>query len=78
MNHPEAKARLKEIVSAIRDINQMTSRDWSEKYPKIDELSRTSPLSLNVAPDVWARTVHNLQVELQLRTAEFLLATHRI
>lgn len=78
MNLPEAQERLNEIVEGIRDLSEMSQTEWNHKYPELSYIGTRKPLSTSITDRPVTRFAENLQVELQLRTAEFLCVVHQI
>lgn len=74
MSPIEAANRLHDVVCAIRDLSRMTLADWCVAYEDVSSLAKARPLSMETTENPCVRLVENLQIELQLRTAEFLLA----
>jgi hypothetical protein len=74
MTQAEAKLRLREVVEGIRYLNHFPFGEWRQRYSNLYDRVCEAPLSTSCSDGPLTRLVENLQVELQLRMAEVLLA----
>lgn len=65
-----AKERLTEAVEAMRNISGVSAADWRASYPSF-HLALEAPIGFSGSG--WNVRLQNMQLELQLRTAEYLL-----
>jgi len=70
----EARTRLGEVVQAIRYINHFEFGEWCRHFPNLYDRVSNGPFSLTCGDLPLTKLVRNLEIELQLRTAELLLA----
>jgi len=74
MNVIEARTRLEEAVQAMRYIDGMEFGQWRRTFPNVYDRVSSGPLSISCSDQPIVRLVANLQIELELRTAELILA----
>ena len=63
-------------MQAVRYLNHMELATWRKSYPNLYDRVINGPLLVETAEAPLTRLVENLQVELQMRSAELLLAMH--